>query len=134
MLKQLLLLMLLSASPAEVKQSTCPAPDEVAHRRAMIYLTHPGYAEDRQPLGLDGYPPAQVRVLTDATDLAMCQRLVAQFGVSGSHPNWHWSAYKIGSYYLVSWRWESTDGSMRLGLTPWIIVDENLSQYGGFAS
>lgn len=64
----------------------------------------------------------------------MCQRLVAQFGVSGSHPHWRWSAYRVGPYYLVAWRYEPSEGTIRLGLTPWIIVDDNLVQYGGFAS
>jgi hypothetical protein len=130
----LLLALLLTALPSGLfGQSTCP-PDHPAGRAWVNgYLTG-DFGEHRRTLALDGVPTSEVRALSDVTDLAMCQRLVAQFGAYGTHPNWYWSAYRVRDYYFVAWRFVNTNGGLRVGLAPMLIFDQNFVQVGGFAS
>jgi hypothetical protein len=116
------------------EQTICPAEQRTARRRVDVFLTHADFAEDQQRLGIHGLSPAQARVLNDSTDLAMCRRLVARFGPSDGHPNWQWTAYEMGSVYLVSWWYVRTDGGIRIGRTPWLIVDEQVNDLLRFAS
>jgi hypothetical protein len=130
----LFLLALLGAPSAAAAQSTCP-PDHQASRALVNgYMTGENFVRHRQSIGVAGLTPADVRILADATDLSACQRFVSQFGAFGSHPNWYWSAYRVGDHYIIAWRYVSTDGSLRIGLTPWVILDQNFVQVGGFAS
>jgi hypothetical protein len=125
----------LSFFPSErAAQSTCPPDHHTVRARVTTYLTHPGFAEHRQSLGLHEFPPSSARVLTDTADAATCQRLVARFGTHASQPNWRWTAYAMGDYYLISWRYVNTDGGIRIGLNPWILVDGDLREVARFAS
>jgi hypothetical protein len=115
-------------------QSTCP-PDHPASRAWIEgYLVHANFAAHRDSLGIGGLGTSEVRLLTDSADLVACQWLVSTFGAYGSHPNWYWSAYRVGSYYAVAWRYVNTNGGIRIGLTPMLIFDTQFRQVGGFAS
>lgn len=117
-----------------VAQTTCP-PDAPASRAWVDgYLRHSNFVAHRDSLGIHGLQPADVRLLTDTQDLSACQWMNATFGTHGSHPNWYWSAYQVGSYYVIAWRYVSTDGGISFGLTPMLIFDAQFRQVGGFAS
>lgn len=126
-------LLLLSARVGEA-QTTCP-PDHPDSRRLLSdYFTYDEFHPNRVETGLAwlGTNPATVPVLTDAANLAVCQQLTAIFGPSGSKPNWRWTAYKVTDRYLVAFRWVSTNGSGRLGFTPFYIFNAQFQQIGGF--
>ncbi|HYJ78164.1 MAG TPA: hypothetical protein VEW03_00980 [Longimicrobiaceae bacterium] len=125
---------MLVAPSAAGAQSTCPPDAEGS--RALIdgYMSAESFSQHRDSIGMAGLTPFHARVLTDATDLPACQRFVSQFGAFGSHPHWYWSAYKVGTFYVLAWRYVNAGGGFGIGLTPWIILDQNFAQVGGFAT
>lgn len=130
------LLLLAAAIPASAGAQTACAPDHPAGRaRVHGYLTQDNFADHRRSLGIDGYTPAAARPLVDSTDAAVCERLLVPiFQEHRNHPNWKWSAYQVGSYYFLTWRYVNTNGGFRIGISPWFIFDRNFVQVGGFGS
>jgi hypothetical protein len=115
--------------------ASLPCPGEVPRTRALVekLLTEPAYETARQEVNLIGVQPAQVRLLTDATDANTCWALNAKFGGAGASGRWQWSYYNVGDKYFVVMQYAQSGNTFRAGLVPLIILDGNLNQVGGYA-
>jgi hypothetical protein len=82
--------------------AACPAESDEVHWLALNLATSEAYATARSIAALPLMSPSQVRVLTDASDAALCQRMLShiqQRGVdlTGSVVVY----YQAGAYYLA---------------------------------
>jgi hypothetical protein len=110
--------------------ASCPADNPSGREMSTRFLTREAYAADRAALGLSGVAPGSIRVLADATDPAACQWFAANLNPR-LQPNWYWTAYQVGNHYFVGYRYQSPDGSLRLGLSPAYVYDKSYRQVLG---
>jgi hypothetical protein len=110
--------------PAAAAQAGCPADHPISRALTGRFLTMPAYAEDRQASGTSSYMPTQVRLLTTDADAAVCQHLAA---FVQPKPGWEWSAYQVGSVYLVAFRHVQTDGGYHMEFLPLAVLDANFN-------
>jgi hypothetical protein len=120
-----LLSLLLFAAPAHPSVPTvCPADEEGPRAVVERLLVRSTFAAVRDSLALTGKGPADLRPLRDAVDAHACQRLTEMFGTSAQNPEWQWSAYQVGSYYMVAFRRVPHAGTpKRLGWSPLYVLD-----------
>jgi hypothetical protein len=114
--------------------SVCPADDPKSRAMVTRFLTRPSWQADRDSIGFwTPVYPAQVRLLTDATDAIACQRIAGIVGASGSRPGWAWTAYEVNNLYFVANRSVEVNGEFRLGFSPMYIFDGNFQFVRGAA-
>lgn len=86
--------------------AACPPESEQSHRLALNLATSELYARRRQTAALPLVAVSQVRVLTDASDAALCQRMLSHIqqravasggDLTGSVVVY----YQAGDYYLA---------------------------------
>ena len=118
---------------SSLPQGSCPADHPDSHTLSERFLSRSAYTQDRQELGLTSYTPVQVRVLTDPSDTAVCQHFVSLFGASGTNPEWFWTAYEVGGYYLVAFRRPPPAEGFRLAFTPLHVFDKSFAHVRSFA-
>ena len=110
--------------PAGVDRSAaCPTDDPRARRVVNRFLTHPGLAPFRNEVGVTAVDTASVRVLTDSTDLAVCQKFVGEITLPADRPR-DWAFYEAHGFYLVA---TVTAGGPTLRSSPLIIYDSTLA-------
>lgn len=128
----LLGLLLLTSRAAGGQTTVCPPEHPFARRIAEKMLTSPGLAREREETGIDTLGTGDLRLLTDSRDAATCLRLNGLLGASGRYPEWRWTAYQVGTFYLISYRRLTPDGKMPHHF-PLMILDANLNQLNIFA-
>jgi hypothetical protein len=115
-------------------QSTCP-PEAGNSRAHMVrFLTSESRAALRQQHGITGVNPANVVLLTDAADMAACQRLrsTVQPGQAGRYPTVA-SYYKADGFYFVSVVWVVPAGWIWTAFSPLLVFRSDFSFVESFA-
>lgn len=128
----LLIAWMLVLAPAPVTNADltpCPADHPDSRKLVNLYLTLQGFSADRSALGLYNTSTSSVRILSDATDAAVCQSFADQIATSGSGPGWQWTAYQVGSYYFVAFR--RADTAPHMGHVPLYIFTTGMQQVRG---
>jgi hypothetical protein len=127
-----LLAALSSAAPREAT-SVCPPDDSTSREMVRRFLTRPSWQLDRDSVGLVAPVSAsQIRLLTDATDASVCQRIIATVGPPNWKPGWVWTAYQVNGLYFVAKR-HVRDGSHWFGFAPLFILNANFQVIRGAA-
>lgn len=117
-----------SVPPREAHgQTTCPQDNPASRGLVVRFFGRSANKALRDSLGFAAsVTDANIRTLTDASDVAVCQQLVSRAGASGSNPAWLWTAYQVGDYYLMGFRHKDTSGYW-LGFRPLYIVDRSFN-------
>jgi hypothetical protein len=129
-----LLAALSSATGAPMEPtSVCPPDDATSREMVQRFLTRPSWQSDRDSVGLVAPVSAsQIRLLTDATDATVCQRIIETVGPPNWKPGWVWTAYQVNGLYFVAKR-HVRDGSHWMGFAPLFILDANFRVIRGAA-
>lgn len=86
-------------------QTTCPSGSDHPEAREVVqtFLTHEGFAEDRQAAGLPPLDVTHLRLLTDASDRTTCQVLRSRVTVPAYFQSpWFFVIYEIDGYYFMA--------------------------------
>ncbi|HEX8362421.1 MAG TPA: hypothetical protein VF613_20040 [Longimicrobium sp.] len=109
----------------------CPADDPRTRAVAERFLTRRSYAAYRDTLVLAESTKTDLRPLVSGVDDAACQRLLEKFGPPAG-PDWIWSGYRLGGYYIIAYRRVLAPGRLRLGWSPLYILDLNFNGVSAF--
>jgi hypothetical protein len=133
-LRLLLATVLLAAAPvaAHAEVPVCPPEHPMARRMAEKMLTSEGLARERTESGVSEVSTSQIRLLTDAADGGICQRLNALLGASGTYAEWRWTAYRVGTFYFIAYLPISQD-SHQPHFLPLMILDAKLNRVNIYA-
>jgi hypothetical protein len=130
----LFLVAALSGTPSSIPAGPCPPDDPDSREMVTRFVTRPSWQADRDTLGW--WTPvyaSQIRLLTDATDAAACNQIIAAVGAPDWKPGWRWTAYQVNGLYFVAKRRARTDGSLGFGFSPLFILDANFQVIRGAA-
>jgi hypothetical protein len=130
----LFLVAALTGTPPAKSASVCPEDHPKSREMLTRFLTRPSWQPDRDSIGF--WTPvyaSQIRLLTDATDAAACQRIIAAVGAPDWQPGWRWTAYQVNGLYFVAKRSVLTPGSHRFGFSPLFILNANFQVIRGAA-
>jgi len=122
-------------APADARTlTTCPAASEPTRRVLLRFLTSADGMPVRERDGFGHVSAANVRLLTDATDDAVCQklrsRLVFNDGIQRT-----FAFYEAeGFYFVATVRPPSSDGLIQLGFNPLIVLTRDLKVVGAYTS
>jgi hypothetical protein len=122
-----MLALLLTLSAGAALQAACPADHPTSRAIAERFVTMSAYAADRQQIGIAGYTPADLHLLTDSSDADMCARFATYLGGTGMTGEWQWSIYKLGAVYVVAGRHARSDGGYHMEFLPLYVFDSNLN-------
>ncbi len=127
----LAILLSLLSLPAPARTSipiTCPTNAEGPREVVERFMVRSTFAAVRDSLAMTGKGLSDLRPLNDTVDAHVCQRLTQMFGTPVQNPDWRWSAYQIGSYYMVAFRRVREAGSpKRIGWSPLYVLDINFN-------
>jgi hypothetical protein len=129
-------LLLGAGLPQPSTEPVLPAcPEEQPRTRRLVekLLTATGHESSRQEMGLVGVSPANIRLLTDASDAAACNALHPG-GPVGTSGDWRWTFYMAGGRYFVSFHYVDPPGAnQRIGFNPLLVYDANFQRIGEYA-
>jgi hypothetical protein len=113
----------------------CTSETEASHRVVYDYATKAGPV--RRP-GVPVVTADRIRLLTNASDAAVCQQLFTVFWAQWQNPeeakpDWHWTYYQVGDlYYVFAHKTtppvtRNPDGTLkvRLNWSPLYVIDGN---------
>ncbi|HEU4455439.1 MAG TPA: hypothetical protein VFR81_20420 [Longimicrobium sp.] len=126
---------LVSPAPTTASlQTACPAANEPTRRVLARFLTSVDGAPIRLRDGFAHVSAANVRLLTDATDSAVCLKLrdglVFNDGVQRT-----FAFYEAdGFYFVATVRPPANDGMIHLGFNPLIVLTRDLQVVGAYTS
>jgi hypothetical protein len=116
--------------------SQCTSETEQGRRVVTEFATQ--FGAGTRPAGVPVVDASQIRLLTNATDAAVCQQLFYKYmgqrqDPEGAPTDRHWTYYQVGNlYYMVVTRvsppvQQTSEGiRLRLGWTPILIFAGNL--------
>jgi len=122
-------------APADARtQTDCPAASEPARRVLARFLTSADGMPIRERDEFGHVSAANVRLLTDTADSAVCQKLrsglVFNDGIQRT-----FAFYEAdGFYFVATVRPPSSDGLTQLGFNPLIVLTRDLKVVGAYTS
>lgn len=127
------LAMLPHAASAEA-QTVCPAANQRARYALEKFLSSETTLPTRQKDGWSDVSAANLRLLTDAADNAVCQRLRNGIQLRRNAAAVQWAFFYANGYYFVSTIKVNPPGSFVLGHNSLIVLRSDLSLVGSYAN
>lgn len=111
----------------------CPVENTQIRAMAHRFMSSPSFAESRQRLGLGALTPADLRLLTDATDAAACNVLRERVPLTPRKYPRVATYYRVGSHYLVIFTQVVPPGETYITWHPLIVLDSSFAFRDAFA-
>jgi hypothetical protein len=117
-----------------LRPAACPPANEPTRRVLHRFLTSAGGAPIRVRDGLANVSAANVRLLTDGADSAVCHRLRNGLTFSDGFQRTFAFYEADGFYFVAAVRPPSNDGMIHLGFNPLIVLTRHLKVVGAYTS
>ncbi len=124
----------LARPAAAAAQAACPAANEPTRRVLTRFLTSADGAPIRLRDGFAHASAANVRLLTDSADSAVCQKLRNGLTFNDGIQRTFAFYEADGFYFVATVRPPSNDGMIHLGFNPLIVITRDLKVVGAYTS
>jgi hypothetical protein len=117
-----------------IRPAACPTANEPARRVLTRFLTSADGAPIRLRDGFAHASAANIRLLTDSADSAVCQRLRNGLTFNDGIQRTFAFYEADGFYFVATVRPPSNDGMIHLGFNPLIVITRDLKVVGAYTS
>jgi hypothetical protein len=121
------------SSSWDASATICPADKATARGIVERFLTSPNTFAMRQERGMGSVRIANLRVLTDAQDAAICQEFNASIKLDGGRYPRTATYYYADGFYFVPTTWVDPPGSIYLTFAPLLVFDAQRNFVEAFA-